>query len=575
MRFNRLHLAILIVIAATVACSREEKTAEETETAVVTEQASLPGQQVNEEERPPNILLIVADDMGYTDLGSFGGEIRTPNLDKLAYEGVRLSNFHVHPSCAPTRAALMSGTLPHRAGVGTQLVTIERFRGDPHVEKRRGKRGYEGHLNDNVATIPEILQDSGYRTYMAGKWHLGKKPEHSPAARGFDRSFELIHGSGSHFPNISIKNFREDGVPLKELPDDFYSTRYFTDKVISYIDEDREEGKPWLAYMAYTAPHWPLQVEDAWLDKYADEYDNGYDELRTKRIEHALAKGVINLKAAEKAAPSFARPWPELDEAERQHYRRSMEIYAAMVENLDFHVGRMIEYLEQAGELDNTIIIFMSDNGAENFEMEFAKRAPRKPKVVNNAIENYGREDSFILYGLGWAQAGMGPFGYHKGTLAEGGIRAAAFVNHNSLVNQGGVDDTFLTVQDLSATILNAAGAQHPGTEYKGRQVAPLEGDSFLPLLTVADHKMDRDDRVFLWEHDGQVVLRRGDWKFERLKSPHGPKQAFSGWHLYNLADDPSETTDISSEYPEIVAQFEASWDEIVSSGDLIPYPPN
>ena len=214
----------------------------------------------------------------------------------------------------------------------------------------------------------------------------------------------------------------------------------------------------------------------------------------------------------------------------------------------------------------------MSDNGADEFGLDFVKRAPRKPLEIDNAIENFGRANSFILYGPGWAQAGMAPFKYHKSTLGEGGIRAAAFLNHRSFMAPGRVDDTFLTVRDLSATILEIARAEHPGTAYKGREVAPLEGDSFLSLLTDEGFNLERPDKLFVWEHDGQVALVRDGWKFMRLQSPHGPSQAVPGWQLYNLVDDPGETRNLASEYPGRVVQFREDWERLSSSGEMIAY---
>lgn len=550
--------AILFLLTALAGCSDDQPVSAE----------HAPG-----ELRRPNMLLIVADDMGYTDLGSFGSEIRTPHLDKLAYGGVRLTNFHVHPSCAPTRAALMSGTLPHVAGVGTQLVTIERFRGHPLVEARRAKPGYEGYLNDRVAPIPALLQNAGYRTYMTGKWHLGEAPEQSPAARGFNRSFELIHGSGSHFPNTPTHLYREDGEAVGTLPKDFYSTAYYTDKMISYIEESREDGDPWFGYLAYTSPHWPLQVPDEWLERYAGNYSEGYDRIRRQRMERAHKAGVISARAMENPALPFARPWAGLEEEERLRYARAMEIYAAMVENLDHHAGRIIQYLVDTGQLDNTVVVFMSDNGAEDFDFDYVDRAPRKPDSINNAVENFGRPDSFILYGPGWAQAGMGPFSLHKGTLGEGGLRAAAFVNYHSVVRKGGTDNTFLTVRDLSATLLEIAGVQHPGTKHQGREIAPLEGDSFLSLLTVEGASLARKDKTFVWELDGQVALVRDNWKYSRLETPHREIKAEPGWRLYNLIDDPGETRNLSGDHPELVSQFNDAWERVASSGEMIIYP--
>ena len=554
MRVPRFHIHAVLCLAVLAGC-RQDDTADSTEA------------------RRPNILLIVADDMGYTDLGSFGGEIRTPHLDELAFGGVRLTNFHVHPSCAPTRTALISGTYPHLAGMGTQLVTIARFNGDPLVEARRGKPGYEGHLTDRIVPIPKLLQDAGYRTYMVGKWHLGETPELSPAAQGFHRSFGLKFGSAVHFANVPAERYWEDGETLESMPNEFYSTDFYTDKFLSFFEESKENPAPWFSYMAYTSPHWPLQVPEDWLDKYEGKYDGGYDELRKQRIAGAVEAGVISEQARDKPAEPFARTWNSLSDEERSKYSRAMEIYASMVENLDYNVGRIVERLDETGELDNTVIVFMSDNGAASSDLDFAHRAPRRPQRINNDLENFGRPDSFVTYGPGWAQAGMGPYHLHKGTVASGGIRAAAFVNHSSVIRKGWTESAFLTVRDLSATLLDLAGVEHPGTTYQGRPVHELEGASFAPLLTEEGADLNRPDTVFLWEHDGQVALVKDNWKYSRLKSPHGPRGTAPGWQLYNMIDDPGETTDVSAEQPELVAEFKGAWERVASSGEMILYP--
>ena len=529
--------------------------------------------RVGGSDRPPNILLIVADDLGYTDLGAFGSEIRTPNLDRLANEGVRLSNYHVNASCAPTRAALLSGTFPHVAGVGTQLTTIKRYDDDPLVNMRREHPGYAGFLNENIVTIPELLSDAGYRTYMAGKWHLGEADQHSAANRGFTRSFELIFGSGDHFGDASDSLYREDGEPVPELPENFYSTDFYTNRMISYIDEGSASGQPWFGYLAYTTPHWPLQVPDEWLDKYAGQYEIGYDRIRERRIEAALRAGVIDEVAASNPADPFAPAWDDLSDEQRREHSRSMEIYAAMVENLDHNVGLLIEHLRQSGELDNTVIIFMSDNGADDRDMDFVAKSPRKPPVVDNSLDNFGRQSSFVFYGKGWAQAGMGPFRYHKGTLAEGGILAAAFVNFANMQRRGEVEDSFLTVTDLSATILDIARIDHPGQNYAGRDVAVLEGNSFLPLLLASGSMPERSEKFFFWEHDGQVALIRGDWKYVSLTSPHNQESVAEGWHLFNIRSDPGETRDRSAEFPALAREFAAEWGRIKATDEVIAYP--
>ncbi|MEE8542221.1 MAG: sulfatase-like hydrolase/transferase, partial [Gammaproteobacteria bacterium] len=318
----------------------------------------------------PNFLLIVADDMGYTDIGAFGGEIDTPNLDGLAERGIKLTNFHVASTCAPTRSMLLSGTDNHTAGLGAMF-------GGNMLTGVEGQVGYEHYLHERVATLPELLTDAGYHTYMAGKWHLGSEPDQLPRGRGFENAFSLLSGGGTHFV-ASANQYAENGHRLEADLTDFYSTRTYTDKLIEYIDGNHGDGQPFFVYAAYTSPHWPLHAPEGFIDRYAGRYDDGYDVLRRRRVERARALGVvpdINVNA------SFQRvgaAWDELDEEARRVSARKMEVYAAMVENLDFHVGRLLAYLEAIGELEHTVIVFMSDNGAESDDLElnptFARR---------------------------------------------------------------------------------------------------------------------------------------------------------------------------------------------------------
>jgi arylsulfatase len=311
----------------------------------------------------PNILLIMADDLGYTDLSGFGGEIQTPHVDTLGREGVRFSNFHTSVSCSPTRSMLMTGTDNHIAGLGNmnELLTPE----------QRGKPGYEGHLNDRVVTLAEVLRDGGYHTYMAGKWHLGHEPEQIPHARGFERSFSMLDGGSSHWSDMTglqatvqpVAKYVMDDKELIELPSDFYSSRSYADFLIEAIRENLGDGKPFLAYFAPTAAHDPIHVPEPWLSKYRGQYDDGYEALKTRRITGAKRVGLIPESAPAPGRHPKTKPWDSLSSELKDWESRAMEAYAGMVENMDYHIGRVINFLKDIGEYDNTIIIFTSDNG--------------------------------------------------------------------------------------------------------------------------------------------------------------------------------------------------------------------
>ncbi|HCM74878.1 MAG TPA: sulfatase [Cytophagales bacterium] len=371
----------------------------------------------------PNILLIVADDLGYSDLGCYGGNIRTPNIDQLAKHGIRFSQFHTGPTCAVTRAMLLSGQNNHVAGMGIQdgLLT-----NSPMI----GKPGYESNLSDRIIPVSQLLQESGYFTYTTGKWHLGKREEDSPQQKGFDRSFNLLQGGSNHFNKIGIEPddtlslFREDGQ-IVDYPEGKYSTQFYTDKLIDYIQEGKvkDPGKPFFAFAAYTSPHWPLQVPEDYLDRYEGDFDIGYDSLRVLRFESLKESGLIPPNASLPPRLASITPWNELTPEEKKIESRKMELYAAMVDNLDYHIGRIIHFLKAEGLYDNTLIVFMSDNGAagndfynETWSRDFIR------KHYNNDYENMGKENSFVSYGPQWAQAGAAPFNRFKGYTTEGGI---------------------------------------------------------------------------------------------------------------------------------------------------------
>ncbi|MDH3442107.1 MAG: sulfatase-like hydrolase/transferase, partial [Gammaproteobacteria bacterium] len=368
----------------------------------------------------PNILLIIADDLGYTDMGSYGGEIRTPTLDALAYAGIRFTNFHAASACQQTRSMLMSGR-------GLSQV-IQRM--PPRDDGERANQ-----MRTDVATLPEYLREAGYKTYISGKWDLGLAPETMPVSRGFDRSFTLLEASSSHFAEYfwgERSYYQEDErhVPLEELPENFYSTRTYTDKILEYIGE-HDGDSPWFGMVTYTAPHWPLQVPEAWLDRYSGRYDDGYDALRAQRLQSATERGVIPPAANPVAFRPTAVPWTTLSPDLQKRYARAQELYASMTEFMDQQIGRLVDHLVETDQFENTVILFLSDHGASGAEIGIMDGPTSMPAHFNaveeardNSYENFGRTNSFIDHGRGFAEAVTAPFRYFKGTLAEGALRA-------------------------------------------------------------------------------------------------------------------------------------------------------
>jgi arylsulfatase A-like enzyme len=521
-------------------------------------------------ESPPNFLVIVADDLGYTDIGAYGSEIRTPNLDALAGQSIKFTNFHALPTCAPTRAVLLSGTDNHTAGLGSMF-------GPNFLPAVEGQVGYERYLLERVAALPELLTDADYHSYMAGKWHLGSREGQWPTDRGFERSFALLGGAGAHFA-IAENQYVENGARVDARSENFYSTEAYTDKLISNIAEQHGDGRPFFAYAAYTSPHWPLQVPDDYLDRYAGVYDEGYDVLRAKRVARAEELGVVPESVSDDTFERVGPAWDDLDEDTKKHYAKRMEIYAAMVENLDDHVGRLITYLEGIGELDTTVIFFMSDNGAESDERDlFGNTATRVARGdVDNTIENLGRRSSYISYGAGWAQAGTAPFNRFKGFVNDGGTRVPAFILNAAGTNPVRLDNQYLGVVDIAPTILELAGLASPGPVFRGRNVMPMEGRSFARVLAGNIQPIYEADHAFSIELHGGRSVQRGQYKLVWEQPPGNTWWGYSipdtwyRWRLFNLAVDPGEAHDISASHPDLVTELIDIWDEYAETHGVV-----
>lgn len=495
----------------------------------------------------PNILLIVADDLGYADLGVHGSAIQTPNIDALAAEGRLFTQFHTAPLCAPTRAMLLSGNNNHVAGMARQ-----------HGGDLAGYSvpGYEGSLSGRIAPLPRLLRDAGYHTYTVGKWHLGLTAETSPHAAGFTRSFSLLDGAGTHFDDVGFfeggSTYWED-TDFAEYPVGRYSTEVYTDRLIEFIDSNRHDGKPFFAFAAYTSPHWPLQVPDEYLDLYAGQYEDGYDALREKNFTALKTAGIIPSESSLPPRNDAITPWVELSVDEQRREARKMQLYASMVTNLDDHIGRLLDYLKKAGFYQNTVIVFMSDNGAA--AEDFYNEGPFTEYIqahFDNAYETMGTAKSFVSYDDPWAEAGSAPFMRRKGYTREGGIIAPMIMAGPGVANNGAIDSVFVTVMDLAPTLLEFAGAQYPGDG----SVRPMLGESMRRFLAGEVETVHSSDYVTALYHGGRAYLRQGVWKISNLEPPFDE----SDFELFDLSVDPGETTNLADSHADKYEELLELW---------------
>jgi arylsulfatase A-like enzyme len=516
----------------------------------------------------PNFLVIVADDLGFSDIGAFGGEINTPNLDRLAHAGVRFTDFHSAPACSPTRSMLLTGTDHHIAGIGTMLeVAGPAFRGAP---------GYEGYLNDRVVALPELLHDAGYLTLMSGKWHLGNTIERSPWARGFERSFALLPAGASHYGGSAagvMPGLYAEDDEFVTVGEDFYSSDFYADTLLRYFDERGEDDdRPFFAYLPFQAPHWPLQAPDASIAKYHGGYDAGPDALREARLAALKELGLCAPDVVpHPVVADGAAEWTDMTSDERAFSARSMEVYAGMVDRMDWNIGRVIDYLAETGELDDTVVIFLSDNGAEGAIVEAMpilgdRIVQMIEKHCDHSVDNLGRPDSFIWYGPRWAQAATAPSRLHKAFTAEGGIRVVGFVTWPGFARQREIGTAFSTVMDIAPTVLELAGVEHPGTTYRDREVAPMRGQSLVPYLSGDTEVVHDADTSTGWELFGRRAIRQGDWKALHLPEPYGT----GTWQLYDLSTDRGEIDDLAAARPDKLAELLALWDRYVEDNGVI-----
>lgn len=511
----------------------------------------------------PNILLIVADDLGYSDLGCYGGEIKTPQLDQLAKEGIRFTRFHTAPYCAPSRAMLLTGNDHHTAGMGSQDLVTDQY-------------GYEGHVTDRVIALPELLRTVGYQTYMTGKWHLGLRPEDNPKEKGFDHSFVNLQGVGNHLSGRGwttenpMTRYTENGQPAT-WKKGVFSTDLYTDKIIQFLEENQEDTRPFFVYAAYTAPHWPLQVDEIYSKKYQGTYDKGYEILKEQRIKGLKNFGIVPPSLVPPPNHPSVRPWSALSTEEKRIEARKMELYAGMVDNLDHNIGRLFDYLKDRGKWENTLIIFLSDNGAAGEDFYMNPFDPFVREHYHNDYENMGEEDSFISYGPPWAEAGAAPYRYYKAHTTEGGMVAPMIISGKSIQRKNVINKDFISIMDLAPTIYELTGVQYPD-RYLGLKRKPLKGESMAPYLSGKDQMTHDPDYVFALEHRNQAMVIKGNWKITNLISP----LQIDNFSLYDLSSDPGEQHDLKQIYPEKYKELITHWYRYYEETQVqIPTPSN
>ena len=522
---------------------------------------------VAQEDKRPNILVILADDLGFSDLGCFGGEIATPNLDKMATDGIRVTQMYNSSRSCPTRASLMTGLYAHQAGVGHMNVKSK---------KSKRPRGYAGFrsMADNV-TIAEVLKDADYFTAMAGKWHLGVGNS-SPVARGFQEYYGLLGGFTSMWKEDNY-NRLPVGREAITYGDDFYATTAITDHALEFIEMAKEKEQPLFLYLAYNAPHFPLHAPKNVIDKYVDIYSKGWDVIRDERwkriVDMNLMQGEPEMSPRGVVPESFfvheghdLPAWNSLSKAQQKDLARRMAIFAAMVDIMDQNIGRVFNALEESGEMENTFVIFMSDNGAcaEWHEFGFDERSDVHYKIhKGKELDQMGQPGTYHHYGTGWANACGTPFSYYKHYSFEGGISMPCIVKYgNNISDKGSINHTPLHITDVMATAVELANAKYP-SKYQGRKILPLEGRSILPILK----NEAIEDKYIFNEHEGNRMVRYGDWK---LVSAHCHKDE---WELYNIAEDRTEQHNLAADNPEMVKEFEKKYFEWAERSYVMYFP--
>jgi arylsulfatase A-like enzyme len=500
-------------------------------------------------QKQPNIIVILADDMGYSDIGCFGSETKTPNLDEMAAKGLKMTQFYNASRCCPTRASLLTGLYQHQTGVGDMVNT-------------RKEPAYQGYLNQNCVTIAEALKPYGYSTFMAGKWHVGQAPEHWPIKRGFDRYFGLIDGAGSYFGTYPYRAKQKLTIALddKEFTpgSNYYSTNAYTDYALKFIEENSKTKKPFFLYLAYQAPHWPLQALPKDIAKYKGKYMQGWDKLREARFKKMQETGIISKNIKLSPRDSNLPEWNSLTEEEKLNWDDKMAVYAAMLDCMDQNIGRIRKKLKDLGQNNNTVIMFLSDNGASN---ETINPNGFLPEIFQSSKKLASNPTSFTAYGFEGANVSNTPFRFFKHWEYEGGTATPFIAYGPGIVKAGTTSSKSAHIIDIMTTCLNLANAKYPSV-YKEHKIKPTAGVSLIPLFK--GQNWTGHDALF-FEHEGNRAIRLGDWK---LVSNYPDNE----WHLFNMINDRTELNDLSKSQPEKVQKMIGLYQNWAQSADVIPF---
>jgi len=493
-------------------------------------------------DQRPNVVVILVDDAGLTDFTPFGGEAKMPAIQTLAERGIKFSNYHTSPLCAPSRAMLLTGIDNHRTGIATIPEVL--------TANQAGQPGYSMFLEPGVRTLADRLKAEDYRTYMTGKWHLGSGAQDLPNSHGFDRSFALDASGADNWeqkPYMGYYDFApwyEDGKPA-DLPEDFYSSKFIVDRMIRYLESDKQPNRrqPFFSYLAFQAIHIPVQAPREVTDSYNGVYDQGWHQLRKMRHQRAIALGLIAPDTALAEMPANSRDWGNLSPQDRALYARAMQVQAAMLESMDSHIGRFIEYLNGRGELDNTLFIVTSDNGPEpSYPLDISgMKTWMSFNGYNHRLDNLGEKGSMVAIGPEWASASASPLNMFKFYAAEGGIRVPLIIAGPNIERQNW-QPAMVMVTDIAPTVLDYLEVKD-----QHKEAVAITGRSMMPLLEGSATEIYADDEAIGMEVSGNSLLIKGDYKLSRNSPPHGDNI----WRLYNLAADPGESQDLRALQPE------------------------
>jgi len=517
----------------------------------------------------PNIVFLLADDLGYTDIAPYGSEVKTPALSKLAEAGIRFTNYHTAANCAPSRAMLLTGVNNHLAGIPNIPEML--------APEQMVHENYQGVLGDNVVTIATLLEGSGYHTYMAGKWHLGAEPGKLPGQRGFERTVALMDSGADNWeqrpylPIYDEANWFADGKRF-ELPDDFYSSRFLIDKTIEFIDNNLDDGKPFFAYVPFQAVHIPVQAPQEYIDRYMGVYDEGWDQLRQTRHDRAVELGILP-EAVAMNRMSTTADWETLSPDRKRYEAKRMAVYAGMIEAMDANIARLVAYLESRGQIDNTIFVFTSDNGAEGSGAQDPTAFPGNillSSAYDTDYETLGLKGSFNSISPGFTSAAVSPLSYYKFYVGEGGLRVPLIISGGPVSDPPTQTAAFAWATDIAATILGFARVDTPNGRYAGKPVLPITGKDLSPILRGEVEGVYEETDTVGYELTGHSALFRGDYKLVRNLQPLGD----GDWRLYNIVRDPGEVEDLKAEMPDRLQTMLADYALFEEENGVEPIPP-